>query len=124
VHSINSGLETAKALFETRNPGWEVEYVRFSHRRRRQSVSYSRRRRVVNSGLSAAVGGSGTESLLLADILDHHRTVFITPTATNPMVTKGRPYAFRMCFTDDIVAKQMAKFTLQILRPKVAWHSP
>lgn len=36
----------------------------------------------------------------------------ITPSSTNPEVTKDRPYVFRVCFTDDVQGKMAAQFAV------------
>jgi branched-chain amino acid transport system substrate-binding protein len=119
VHSINSGLEIARAAFQAENPTFNVELIRFSHNDTPESVRTAAQR-VADSGIAAAIGGEwSTEALVLGQVLNAHSIVLITPTASNPQVTLGKPYVFRMCFTDDTVATGLAKFTIQELRPKV-----
>jgi branched-chain amino acid transport system substrate-binding protein len=42
----------------------------------------------------------------------------ITPTATNPEVTRVGPFVFRVCFTDDVQAKAAAAFVVDELGKK------
>ena len=42
----------------------------------------------------------------------------ITPSSTNPDVTKDRPYVFRVCFTDDVQGKMAAEFVVKTLGKK------
>jgi len=45
----------------------------------------------------------------------------ITPSSTNPDVTKDRPYVFRVCFTDDVQGKMAAEFVVKTLgKTKIA----
>ncbi len=44
----------------------------------------------------------------------------ITPTATNPLVTQGKQYAFRACFTDPFQGEVAAKFALETLKARTA----
>jgi len=40
----------------------------------------------------------------------------ISPTATNPLVTQGRRYAFRACFVDDLQGRVAARFAREHLK--------
>jgi branched-chain amino acid transport system substrate-binding protein len=44
----------------------------------------------------------------------------ITPTATNPLVTQNRQYAFRACFVDTLQGKVAARFAREHLKAKKA----
>lgn len=53
--------------------------------------------------------------------IDHagrNAVVAITPTATNPAVTKGSDWVFRVCPTDDDAARALARFALDSVRVK------
>jgi branched-chain amino acid transport system substrate-binding protein len=57
---------------------------------------------------------ASTRSLAMAPIADANRIPMITPSSTNPRVTKDgdrtRPYVFRVCFIDPFQGTVMAKF--------------
>jgi branched-chain amino acid transport system substrate-binding protein len=61
-------------------------------------------------------------SLAMAPIADKYRTPMITPSSTNPKVTKEgetvRPYVFRVCFIDPFQGTVMAKFARDTLKLK------
>lgn len=44
-----------------------------------------------------------------------HAVVAITPTATNPAVTRGSSWVFRVCPTDDDAARSLARFAIDSL---------
>jgi len=44
----------------------------------------------------------------------------ITPTATNPLVTQGKKYAFRVCFTDRVQGEVAARFAIKELKVRTA----
>ncbi len=44
----------------------------------------------------------------------------VSPTATNPLVTQGKKYAFRACFTDPFQGEVAAKFVQKDLKAKTA----
>ena len=53
--------------------------------------------------------------------VDHagrNAVVAITPTATNPAVTKNSEWVFRVCPTDDDAARALARFALDSMRAK------
>jgi branched-chain amino acid transport system substrate-binding protein len=57
---------------------------------------------------------ASSRSLAMAPIADKYQTPMITPSSTNPKVTKDgertRPYVFRVCFIDPFQGAVMAKF--------------
>jgi len=60
---------------------------------------------------------ASSRSLAMAPIADSNHVPMITPTSTNPRVTKDgdktRPYVFRVCFIDPFQGTVMAKFATE-----------
>jgi branched-chain amino acid transport system substrate-binding protein len=67
---------------------------------------------------------ASSRSLAMAPIADANQVPMISPTSTNPRVTKDgdktRPYVFRVCFIDPFQGTVMAKFANQKKITKVA----
>jgi branched-chain amino acid transport system substrate-binding protein len=65
---------------------------------------------------------ASSRSLAIAPIADANQVPQITPTSTNPRVTKDgektRPYVFRVCFIDPFQGTVMAKFATETLKVK------
>jgi branched-chain amino acid transport system substrate-binding protein len=65
---------------------------------------------------------ASSRSLAIAPIADANKVPQISPTSTNPRVTKDgdktRPYVFRVCFIDPFQGTVMAKFTRENLKLK------
>jgi branched-chain amino acid transport system substrate-binding protein len=65
---------------------------------------------------------ASSRSLAIAPIADSNRVPMITPSSTNPRVTKDgektRPYVFRVCFIDPFQGTVMAKFAVETLKIK------
>jgi branched-chain amino acid transport system substrate-binding protein len=65
---------------------------------------------------------ASSRSLAMAPIADANQVPQITPTSTNPRVTKDgattRPYVFRVCFIDPFQGTVMAKFARENLKLK------
>ncbi|ABC84025.1 ABC transporter substrate-binding protein [Anaeromyxobacter dehalogenans] len=63
---------------------------------------------------------ASTRSLAMAPIADANHVPMITPSSTNPRVTKEngkvRPYVFRVCFIDPFQGTVMAKFAREHLK--------
>jgi branched-chain amino acid transport system substrate-binding protein len=65
---------------------------------------------------------ASSRSLAMAPIADANQVPMITPTSTNPKVTKDgdktRPFVFRVCFIDPFQGTVMAKFASENLKIK------
>jgi len=62
-------------------------------------------------GVAAIIGSSySSVTLALVQAAEKDNIPIISPTATNPVVTKGRPNVFRAVFIDDYQAEAMAYF--------------
>ncbi|MHC1743630.1 MAG: ABC transporter substrate-binding protein [Syntrophobacteraceae bacterium] len=75
----------------------------------------------VHDGVSAVVGASwSSHSLAIASILQSARIPMVTPTATNPSVTRMGDFIFRACYSDELQGKLLAEFALGQLKAKTA----
>jgi branched-chain amino acid transport system substrate-binding protein len=61
-----------------------------------------------------------TLSLAAAESAQHYRIPMVTPSATDPGVTKKGPYIFRACFIDPFQGKALASFAKNSLQAKTA----
>ena len=63
---------------------------------------------------------ASSRSLAMAPICDRYQVPMISPSSTNPKVTKDagktRPYVFRVCFIDPFQGTVMAKFSRESLK--------
>jgi branched-chain amino acid transport system substrate-binding protein len=63
---------------------------------------------------------ASSRSLAMAPIADTHQVPMISPSSTNPRVTKDgqktRPYVFRVCFIDPFQGTVMAKFARETMK--------
>lgn len=74
--------------------------------------------RLVTNDKVVAVLGEVASSLSLAGgaVCQQYKVPMISPSSTNPRVTAGRDYVFRVCFTDDFQAYGIAKFARENLK--------
>jgi branched-chain amino acid transport system substrate-binding protein len=61
-----------------------------------------------------------SDTLAGVPIAERARVPNITPTATNPLVTQGRTFAFRACFVDDLQGKVAARYAIEHLKARRA----
>jgi branched-chain amino acid transport system substrate-binding protein len=67
---------------------------------------------ISQNGVVAVLGEvASSASLAAAPICQQNKVPMITPSSTNPEVTKKGDYIFRMCFTDDAQGPAMADYT-------------
>jgi len=76
--------------------------------------------KLINQDRVVAVIGevASSRSLAAAPICQQAGVPMISPSSTNPEVTKKGDYIFRMCFLDDFQGWVMAKFTAEDLKLK------
>lgn len=74
--------------------------------------------RLITNDKVTAVLGEVASSLSLAGgaVCQQYGVPMISPSSTNPRVTQGRDFVFRVCFTDDFQAFGIAKFTKENLK--------
>ena len=63
---------------------------------------------------------ASSRTLAAAPIAQKNETPMITPSSTNPQVTRVGSYIFRVCFTDDFQGEAAARFALSGLKAKSA----
>ena len=67
-------------------------------------------------GVVALVGSSHSRyALPEAEIADRKQIPIVIPGATHPRITSGKPYAFRVTFTNDDQSRALARFALHDL---------
>ena len=78
--------------------------------------------RLIEKDKVAAIIGEVISSDTLAGVPIAERAGIpsISPTATNPLVTQGRVFAFRACFVDDLQGKVAARFAFDNLKARKA----
>jgi len=78
--------------------------------------------RLIEKDKVAAIIGEviSSDTLAGAPIAERAKIPNISPTATNPLVTQGRKYAFRACFVDDLQGRVAARFARDTLKARRA----
>lgn len=63
---------------------------------------------------------ASSRTLAAAPIAQSSEVPMVTPSSTNPQVTRVGIYVFRVCFTDDFQGEMLARFAAESLRAKTA----
>ena len=119
VNELVTGIEAAQWKFEKDNPSIKITLHKYVHDESLSSV-VTATQKVVDDKIPAVIGGElSEESIVMKDILNPKKIVFITPTSSNPQVTENAPYSFRTCFNDRDVANKLSDFVVDSLKAKV-----
>lgn len=72
-------------------------------------------KKLINRDGAVAILGevASTNSLAGGGVCQQAKIPMISPSSTNPSVTKDKDYVFRVCFTDDFQGEANAKFALK-----------
>ena len=74
-------------------------------------------RLIVEDGVRLILGEvESTNSIAMAKLAQERRIPMVSPASTNPKVTDGRDYVFRVCFVDAFQGFVMAKFGREHLK--------
>lgn len=114
------GVQTAHKL-QPQILGREVQLNLVDTRSDRIEAANAVSRLIEKEQVSAIIGEViSSDTLAGAPIAERARIPNISPTATNPLVTQGRQYAFRACFVDDLQGQVAARFAFEHLKARRA----
>jgi branched-chain amino acid transport system substrate-binding protein len=105
--------------------GKQLQLKTYDDQGKPEEAAIAATRLVVQDKISVLLGEvASSRSLAMAPIADQNKVPMITPSSTNPRVTKDagktRPYVFRVCFIDPFQGTVMAKFASEKGIKKVA----
>jgi branched-chain amino acid transport system substrate-binding protein len=105
--------------------GKQLEVKTYDDQGKPEEAAIAATRLIVQDKVAILLGEvASSRSLAMAPIADQHQVPMISPTSTNPRVTKDgdktRPYVFRVCFIDPFQGTVMAKFASENLKLKKA----
>jgi amino acid efflux transporter len=113
--NLVKGIELAKAVYEKEGK-FKINLSEYSHDEKLVTVVEAATK-AIKDGHKIIIGGENSdEAMAIADAIAGKDVVLLTPTATNPRVTAGRPHVFRTCVSDDKVADKLAEFAFSSLK--------
>jgi branched-chain amino acid transport system substrate-binding protein len=121
--STDKGIRLAVAVANAKGGvrGKQIEVKTYDSQGKPEEAAVAATRLVVQDKVAVLLGEvASSRSLAMAPIADANRTPMISPSSTNPRVTKDgaktRPYVFRVCFIDPFQGTVMAKFARDTLK--------
>ncbi len=101
--------------------GKQLDLKTYDDQGKPEEAAVAATRLIVQDRVSVLLGEvASTRSLAMAPIADANHVPMISPSSTNPKVTKDgdkvRPFVFRVCFIDPFQGTVMAKFARDTLK--------
>lgn len=115
-----AGIQTAQAM-KPKVLGKKVELFLVDTKSDKIEAANAASRLIENSKVSAIIGEAISGNTLAGGpIAEKARVPMVSPTATNPLVTQGKKYVFRVCFLDTFQGEAAAKFAYQNFKARRA----
>ncbi len=121
--STDNGIRLAQEQWNAKGgvKGKQIEVKTYDSQGKPEEAAVAATRLLVNDKVNVLLGEvASSRSLAMAPIADASKVPMITPSSTNPRVTKEggkvRPFVFRVCFIDPFQGTVMAKFSRDNLK--------
>jgi branched-chain amino acid transport system substrate-binding protein len=118
------GIKLANALFPTVKVGdkeYPIELVLADNKSDKVEAANAAQRLVDQEKVTAVLGSWGSSlSMAAGPIVKEKKIPAVAMSATNPLVTKGNEYYFRVCFIDPFQGTVMANYAAKELKAKKA----
>lgn len=121
--STKKGVDLAQEQFNAAGGlnGKMVEVITYDDQSKPEEVSAVVTKLITQDNVLALLGEVASRlSLVAADKAMQFKTPMLSPSSTNPDVTKKGEYVSRICFIDPFQGEVMAKFALENLKAKTA----
>jgi branched-chain amino acid transport system substrate-binding protein len=115
-----TGIQTAQAM-KPRVLGKKVELFLVDTKSDKIEAANAVSRLIENNKVQAIIGEAISGNTLAGGpIAEKTRIPMVSPTATNPLVTQGKKYVFRVCFVDTFQGEAAAKFAFNHFKARRA----
>ncbi|WP_297426977.1 ABC transporter substrate-binding protein [Clostridium sp.] len=112
------GVKLANKLYPTVN-GKKVELVFADNKSDKVEAANAAANLVDQEHVNAIIGSWGSgNSMAAGDVVQEAKVPAVAASATNPLVTAGNDYYFRVCFIDPFQGTVMAKYAANKLQAK------
>ncbi|EHJ00259.1 Extracellular ligand-binding receptor [Clostridium sp. DL-VIII] len=112
------GVKLANKLYPTVN-GKKVELVFADNKSDKVEAASAAANLVEQEHVNAIIGSWGSgNSMAAGDVVQDAKVPAVAASATNPLVTAGNDYYFRVCFIDPFQGTVMAKYAANKLQAK------
>jgi branched-chain amino acid transport system substrate-binding protein len=119
--STHQGIELAMKELNAKGGllGKPVEVVKIDDQGKEEEAATATNRLITQNKVVAILGEVASKrSKAMAPIAQQHKIPMVSPSSTNPEVTKIGDYIFRVCFIDPFQGAVMAKFAFDNLKAK------
>jgi branched-chain amino acid transport system substrate-binding protein len=117
---VREGVEVARTLKPT-VLGQPVRLIFLDTKSDKIDAANAMSRLIEKEKVAAVIGEViSSDTLAGVPIAERARVPNISPTATNPLVTQGRKFAFRACFVDDLQGRVAARYAFEHLKARRA----
>lgn len=118
VQYLRQGVDLARILYERDHSDIRIQLKDYTHTQKLETL-VAVADEIIKDEMAAVIGTERSdEAIALGDRLAPSGVNLVTPTASNPKVTEGKPGVFRVCFEDSQVADRLAEFVLSKFSPK------
>ncbi len=101
--------------------GKKIELVLVDNKSEKSESAIAAQRLVEVEKVAAVIGvNSSSMAMAQNEVLNKAKVISVGPACTNPLVTQGKPYAFRAAFIDPFQGDAAAKFAVEELKAKTA----
>lgn len=121
--STRKGVDLAAELYNAAGGfnGKKVEVITYDDQSKPEEVSAVVTKLITQDNVLAIIGEVASRlSLIAADKAMQFKTPMLSPSSTNPDVTKKGEYVSRICFIDPFQGEVMAKFASENMKAKTA----
>ena len=121
--STHKGITLAQEQYNAAGGfnGKQVEVKLYDDQSKPEEAANTVTKLITQDNVVAVIGEVASSlSLVAADVAMRNKTPMLSPSSTNPDVTKKGEYIFRICFIDPFQGEVMAKFAGQNLHAKTA----
>ena len=114
--SLIEGIKIAKKEFDKKN---SVNLITISTTQNISDVYKDTSKAIEKHRPDLIVGAiTSNVAFVISKLAEKKGIPFVTPFATNPEVTKGKKFTYRMCFDDNYQSKILAKFAIKSQKVK------
>lgn len=97
--------------------GKKIRVITYDDQGKPTEAAAAATRLIVQDKVNVLLGEvASARSLAMAPIAQSNKVPMISPSSTNPRVTEGKDYVFRICFIDPFQGTVMAKFAREQLK--------
>ncbi len=100
---------------------YKINLILMDNRGDKAESANAASRLITQNNVKVILGAvASSNSIAMSTVAEKNKTPMISPSSTNPLVTKGKKYVFRVCFIDPFQGYVAAKFARNNLHAKTA----